>query len=83
MNGQAWMNDYSTEQNDEPPQPCLCHQPREDLIAGARHLEDLEIFVGQRSRMHPGPGWALVLGILRRELETVRTELLSRESTGR
>ena len=50
----------------------------DDLIAGVRHLEDLEIFVGQRSRMHPGPGWALVLQILRQDLETVRTELVDR-----
>ena len=27
----------------------------EDLIVAARHLEDLEIFVGQRSRLHPRP----------------------------
>jgi hypothetical protein len=72
------MNDHSTRRDDE---PILRDQSHEDLIAGARHLEDLEIFVGQRSRMHPGPGWALVLSIVRRELVTVRTELRRREST--
>ena len=48
----------------------------DDLIAACRHLEDLEVFVGQRSRMHPGPGWALLLRTLARDLAEVRSELL-------
>jgi hypothetical protein len=55
----------------------------EDLEAGAVHLEDLEIFVGQRSRMHPGPGWALALAMVRRDLADVRTELAIRSVSGR
>ena len=51
----------------------------EDLVLAVRHLEDLEIFVGQRSRMHPGPGWDVVLRILRRDLAAVRAELRSRD----
>ena len=54
----------------------------EDLEAGAVHLEDLEIFVGQRSRMHPGPGWALALAMVRRDLAQVRTELAIRNVAG-
>ena len=50
----------------------------EDLVVAVRHLEDLEIFVGQRSRMHPGPGWDVVLRILRRDLAVVRAELRGR-----
>ena len=46
-----------------------------DLLAAARHLEDLEVFAGQRSRLHPEPGWDLVLEILRRELAGVVGEL--------
>ena len=52
----------------------------EDLVVAARHLEDLEIFVGQRSRLHPGPGWDVVLRILRRDLAMVRRELHGREA---
>ena len=48
----------------------------DDLIAACRHLEDLEVFVGQRSRMHPGPGWALLLRTLARDFAEVRSELL-------
>ncbi len=59
----------------------LADQTIEDLIAAIRHLEDLEIFAGQRSRMHPGPGWALVLTILRRELENVRAEFQARPAS--
>ena len=51
----------------------------EDLVLAVRHLEDLEIFVGQRSRMHPGPGWDLVLRVLRRDLAMVRAELRRRD----
>jgi hypothetical protein len=40
-----------------------------DLLAAAGHLEDLEVFAGQRSRMHPGPGWDMVLEMLRCDLE--------------
>ncbi len=50
----------------------------DDLIAACRHLEDLEVFVGQRSRVHPGPGWTAVLHILARNLDEVRSELLLR-----
>jgi hypothetical protein len=45
------------------------------LLGAARHLEDLEVFAGQRSRMHPEPGWDLVLEALRRELHVVVQEL--------
>ncbi len=51
----------------------------EDLAVAARHFEDLEIFVGQRSRLHPGPGWAVVLHILRRDLDMVRAQLRERQ----
>ncbi len=53
----------------------------DDLVAACRHLEDLEVFVGQRSRMHPGPGWALLLRILARDLAEVRSELLVQNIT--
>jgi hypothetical protein len=53
-------------------------QSRDDVIAAGRHLEDLEIFVGQRSRLHPGPGWDIVLQILRQDLALVRAELVGR-----
>jgi hypothetical protein len=53
----------------------LEHCSAEDLVAACRHLEDLEIFAGQRSRLHPGPGWATVLLILRRELAAARLEM--------
>ena len=46
-----------------------------ELLAAARHLEDLEVFAGQRSRLNPEPGWELVLAILRRELPAVVVEL--------
>ena len=46
-----------------------------ELLAAARHLEDLEVFAGQRSRLNPEPGWKLVLEILRRELAAVVVEL--------
>ncbi len=49
-----------------------------DLVVAGRHFEDLEIFVGQRSRLHPGPGWDIVLRMLRRDLEVVRGELRQR-----
>jgi hypothetical protein len=61
----------------------LADQSIDDLVAAIRHLEDLEIFTGQRSRMHPGPGWALVLTILRRELEVMRTEFQARTASQR
>ena len=61
----------------------LSTQPIEDLEAGAVHLEDLEIFVGQRSRMHPGPGWAVALAMVRRDLAEVRTEIALRNVAGR
>lgn len=50
-----------------------------DLIAAGRHLEDLEIFVGQRSRMHPGAGWAATLDVLRSDLAEVRVEIAERK----
>jgi hypothetical protein len=46
-----------------------------ELMGAARHLEDLEVFAGQRSRMHPEPGWDMVLEALRRELDLVVLEL--------
>ena len=49
-----------------------------DLKAASVHLEDLEIFVGQRSRMHPGPGWAVTLAIVRENLASVRRQLAAR-----
>ena len=52
----------------------------EDLVVAARHLEDLEIFVGQRSRLHPGPGWAVVLDILRQDLASLRATLRDRDA---
>ena len=61
----------------------LSAQTIEDLEAGAVHLEDLEIFVGQRSRMHPGPGWAVALALVRRDLAEVRTEIALRNVAGR
>lgn len=54
----------------------------EDLVAACRHLEDLDVFVGQRSRMHPGPGWAPVLDMLRRDLDAVSAEM-HRRGVGR
>ncbi len=50
-------------------------QRLQQLLGAARHLEDLEVFAGQRSRMHPEPGWDLVLDALRRELDSVVAEL--------
>ena len=51
----------------------------DDLVAAGRHLEDLEIFVGQRSRMHPGAGWAAALQMLRSDLAQVRSEIAQRK----
>ncbi len=50
----------------------------EDLVVARRHLEDLEIFVGQRSRLHPGLGWALVLRMLSCDLAQVKAALRER-----
>ena len=50
-----------------------------ELVAAGRHLEDLEIFLGQRSRMHPGAGWAAALAILRSDLAEVQAELVERK----
>ena len=58
----------------------LQSQPVEELHAASVHLEDLEIFVGQRSRMHPGAGWATALALIRRDLAEVRAEIGSRAS---
>ena len=55
----------------------------DDLEAAARHLEDLDIFVGQRSRMHPGPGWAIALEMVRRDLAVLRAELAIRKGMPR
>ena len=55
----------------------------QDLEAAAVHLEDLEIFVGQRSRMHPGPGWAVALSMVRSDLAALRAELAIRGVRGR
>ena len=52
----------------------LTAHSHEELVVAARHLEDLEVFVGQRSRMHPGLGWAAVLQMLRTDLQDVRAE---------
>ncbi len=51
----------------------------DDLEAATRHMEDLDIFVGQRSRMHPGPGWATALEMVRRDLALLRAELTRRK----
>ncbi len=51
----------------------------DDLEAATRHMEDLDIFVGQRSRMHPGPGWATALAMVRRNLAQLRAELANRK----
>ena len=58
-----------------PPPADLAGCALEDLEAATRHMEDLDIFVGQRSRMHPGPGWATALEMIRRDLALLRTEL--------
>ena len=50
----------------------------EELILAGRHLEDLEIFAGQRSRLQPEPGWDPVLRLLARDLEAIRVELAHR-----
>ena len=55
----------------------------DDLEAAARHMEDLDIFVGQRSRMHPGPGWAVTLALIRRDLALLRAELTIRKGLPR
>lgn len=52
--------------------------PIEELRAASIHLEDLDIFVGQRSRMHPGPGWATALAMIRRDLAAVKAEIAGR-----
>ena len=54
-----------------------------NLDAAAVHLEDLEIFVGQRSRMHPGPGWAVALAMVRRDLAEVKAEIAVRRIAAR
>ena len=46
-----------------------------ELVAAGRHLEDLEIFVGQRSRLHPGDGWAATLCMLRSDLAEVQRHI--------
>jgi hypothetical protein len=56
----------------------LAEHAFEDLEAASVHLEDLEIFVGQRSRMHPGPGWAVALAMVRQDLAEVRAEIALR-----
>ena len=58
-----------------PPPADLAGCSLEDLEAAIRHMEDLDVFVGQRSRMHPGPGWATALEMVRRDLALLRTEL--------
>ena len=61
---------------DEPPD--LQAYGLEEMILAGRHLEDLEIFAGQRSRLQPEPGWEPVLRLLARDLEAVRVELARR-----
>ncbi len=48
----------------------------EELVAAGRHLEDLEIFIGQRSRLHPGAGWAAALDMLRADLVEVHAAIV-------
>ena len=55
----------------------------EELVAAGRHLEDLEIFVGQRSRLHPGAGWAATLAVLRSDLAEVQAALAQRGPAAR
>ena len=52
----------------------------EELRAVVVHLEDLEIFVGQRSRLHPGPGWATALAMVRRNLADALAEVGRRDA---
>lgn len=53
----------------------------EDVAAAVRHLEDLDVFVGQRSRLHPGPGWALTLRLVRRDLALLQAEWAERTTS--
>lgn len=50
----------------------------DELLRARMHFEDLEIFVGQRSRMHPGPGWDTVLAMLAADREAIEAELTQR-----
>ena len=52
--------------------------PSDELVRARMHFEDLEIFVGQRSRMHPGLGWATVLARLALDREAIEAELTGR-----
>ncbi len=56
----------------------LASRPSDELVRARMHFEDLEIFVGQRSRMHPGPGWATVLAMLAAGREAIEAELTRR-----
>ncbi len=56
----------------------LANCPSDELVRARMHFEDLEIFVGQRSRMHPGPGWATVLAMLAVDREAIEAELTGR-----
>ncbi len=50
----------------------------EDVQAAIVHMEDLEVFVGQRSRLHPGLGWDIALSLVRRDLGLLQADLASR-----
>ena len=56
----------------------LAGYPSDELVRARMHFEDLEIFVGQRSRMHPGPGWATVLAMLAVDRLAIEAELTGR-----
>ena len=56
----------------------IANCPSDELVRARMHFEDLEIFVGQRSRMHPGPGWATVLAMLAADREAIEAELTRR-----
>lgn len=64
--------------NASPSEVDLTGHTLEDVQAAIVHLEDLEVFVGQRSRLHPGPGWDIALGLVRRDLALLQAERLRR-----
>ena len=50
----------------------------DELIRARMHVEDSEIVLGQRPHMHPGPGWATVLAMLRTDRRAIEAELTGR-----
>lgn len=50
----------------------------DEVKAALMHLEDLDVFVGQRSRMHPGLGWETALALVRRDLALLQGEVARR-----